>query len=310
MKSLRTLLATAAALTGLTAILTAQSLEPIAFFDGAATEFPEGLAVDHQGNAYLTMVFAGKIKKVTPAGVQSDFAQVPDNWLLGMTFDPQGNLFVIGGSGVWKVTPAGVATLFAPIPDHYFINDLALDNHGNLYVTDSFRYVIWKVDPQGNATIWCQDPLLQGAVSAFPNTLGPNGIRFTANKKTLVVANTSAGRILAIDVKCDGTPSAARVLASDPLLVGADGIAVDQSGNTYVSVNIQDRIARVTPQGKLTTVIENDILATPTALAFGRGRDSRSLFVCNNGNVFFSAAPEGEGLLRLDLEDSLHRCRK
>ena len=303
MKLLPSLLAATALLASVPVTLCAQSLEPVAFFDGSANEYPEGIAIDHQGNAYLSMVFAGKIKKVTLQGIASDFAQIPDNWLLGMTFDHKGNLMVLGSSGVWKVTPAGVATLFATIPDHYFINDLAADNRGNLYVTDSFRYAIWKVDAHAQVTLWCTDPLLQGANTIFPNTLGPNGIRFTENKKTLYVANTSAGSLLAIDVLPDGSAGPARVIVKDPSLVGADGIEIDHAGNTYISVNIQDRISRVTPKGELSTVVEDDILATPTALAFGRGRDSRSLFICNNGNVFFSGDPQGEGLLRLDLDD-------
>ena len=314
MKLFLSLLALASLLAGIPATLTAQSLEPVAFFDGSANEYPEGIAIDQRGNAYLSLVFAGKIKKVTPAGVTSDYAQIPDNWLLGMTFDHKGNLMVLGSSGIWKVTPSGVATLFATIPDHYFINDLAADHCGNLYVTDSFRYAIWKVDAWGSVTLWCADPLLQGAVGIFPNTLGPNGIRFTNDMKTLHVANTSAGTLLAIDVKRDGTAGPARVIVTDPSLVGADGIEIDRCGNTYLSVNIQDRISRVSPKGELSTVIEGDILATPTALAFGRGRDSRSLYICNNGNVFFSGNPQGEGLVRLDLEDCHHRahghCRK
>jgi sugar lactone lactonase YvrE len=314
MKLLLSLLAVTALCASAPASLSAQSLEPVAFFDGSANEYPEGITVDRQGNTYLSLVFAGKIVKVTPDGVKSDYASIPDNWLLGMTFDHQGNLNVIGASGVWKVTSAGVATLFAPIPGHSFINDLAADNHGNLYVTDSFRYAIWKVDALGNATIWSEDPLLQGAVSIFPNTLGPNGIRFTANKKTLIVANTSAGSLLAIDVRRDGSASPARVIATDPSLVGADGIELDHCDNTYIAVNIQDRIARVTKQGQVSTVIEGDILATPTALVFGRGRDSRSLYISNNGNVFFSSTPLGQGVIRLDLEDCLRRnrgnCRK
>jgi sugar lactone lactonase YvrE len=288
---------------GIPAALSAQSLEPVALFDGSANEYPEGIAVDHHGNVYLSLVFAGKIKKVTPSGVGSDFAAIPDSWLLGMTFDHQGNLLVLGSSGVWKVTPSGVATLFATIPNHNFINDLAADDRGNIYVTDSFRYAIWKIDAQGAVTLWCEDPLLQGAVSAFPNTLGPNGIRFTNDRKTLHVANTSAGTLLAIAVKRDGTAGPVRILASDPSLVGADGIEIDPNGDTYVAVNIQNRICRVSAKGKLSTVIEDDLLATPTALAFGRGRDSRNLYICNNGNVFFSSDPQGEGLVRLDLDD-------
>ena len=304
MKLLLSVLAlTSALFAGVPATLSAQSLEPVAYFDGSASEFPEGIAIDHQGNVYLSLVFAGKIKKVTPEGVTSDYAQVPDSWLLGMTFDHRGNLMVLGSSGIWKVSPAGVTTFFAAIPDHAFINDLAADNRGNLYVTDSFRYAIWKVDTQAKVTLWCQDPLLQGAVSIFPNTLGPNGIRFTNNMKTLHVAITSAGTLLAIDVNRDGTAGPARVVVTDPSLVGADGIEIDDCGNTYIAVNIQDRIARVSRDGKLSTVIEGDILATPTALVFGRGHDSRSLYISNNGNVFFSGNPQDESLVRLDLDN-------
>jgi len=303
------IIAVTSLLASLPATLSAQSLTPVAYFDGSANEYPEGIAVDRQGNVYLSMVFAGKIKKVTPAGVASDYAQIPDNWLLGMTFDHRGNLMVLGSSGVWKVTPAGVATLFASLPDHYFINDLAADNHGNLYITDSFRYAIWKVDAQATVTLWCQDPLLQGAVSTFPNTLGPNGIRFTNDMKTLNVAITSAGTLLAIDVKRDGTASPARVIVTDPSLVGADGIEIDDRGNTYVAVNIQDRICRISREGRLSTVIEGDILATPTALVFGRGRDSHNLYISNNGNVFFSGEPLGEGLVRLDQDGDGHGCK-
>jgi len=309
MKLLHSLLAVTSLLACVPASLRAQTLEPVAFFDGAANEYPEGIAIDQQGNAYLSLVFAGKIKKVTPAGVATDFAQIPDNWLLGMTFDHQRNLMVLGSSGIWKVTPAGIATLFAAIADHNFINDLAMDNHGNFYVTDSFRYAIWKIDAHANVTLWSTDPLLQGANSIFPNTLGPNGIRFTDNKKTLHVAITSAGRLIAIDVRADGSAGPARVIVEDPSLVGADGIEVDHAGNTYLSVNIQDRISRVSAKGELSTVVEGDILATPTALAFGRGHDSRSLFICNNGNVFFSGNPQGEGLLRLDLDDCQHHTQ-
>lgn len=305
MNKLVTLVATTSVLAVLSTTLRSQSLEPVAFFDGSANEYPESIAIDHRGNSYLGLVFAGKIRKVTPRGVQSDFALIPDNWLLGMTFDRAGNLVVLGASGIWKVSPDGTPSLFSSVPGHNFLNDLVYDRHGNLYVTDSNNYLIWKVDPHGTAVVWSTDPLLQPSATSFPAPLGPNGIGFDHDMKTLHVVNTSAGRLLLIDVKRNGSAGPARILADDPSLIGADGLEIDEHDNTYIAVNIQDRIALVKRNGRVSTVIEGDLLSVPTSLAFGRGCDSRTLFICNNG-LFFLSDPIGAGLLRLDLDD----CRR
>jgi sugar lactone lactonase YvrE len=272
------------------------TVEPVVFFE---SEYPESVTVDRAGNSYLSMVFGRRIVKVTPAGVRSDYAAIDDNWLLGMKFDQHGNLFVCGASGVWKVPAQGAPALFAPIPGHGFLNDLAIDRHGSLYVTDSFNYKLWKVDPQGNAQLWSSDPLLEGRAGIFPNLLGPNGIVIDGEGRRLWVANTSAGRVLEFRIQRDGTAGPVRVLADDPRLVGADGMTQDKWGNLYLAVNIQDRIARVTPWGHVNDVAFEGLLSCPTAVAFGAGRTAGSLMVCNNGNVFFSDSPLGEGLLRI-----------
>jgi len=282
--------------------LRAQTVEPVAFFDGTKNEYPESLTIDKEGNCYLSLVFAGKIKKVTPRGQESDFAQIPDNWLLGMTFDRQGNLCVLGASGVWKVDRNGTPSLFASIPGHSFLNDLVFDRHGNLFVTDSFGYVIWKVDPRGNAQVWSADPLLQGKATFFPNQLGPNGLGFDRDEHTLYVLSTSAGRVAAIHVNHDGSAGKSRVLVEDDSLVGADGMTLDEKGNIYVAVNIQNRISKVTPEGKLSQVAVDGLLVAPTSLAFGRRNEESTLFICNNGNVFFSSDPVGEGLLKISFK--------
>lgn len=300
MKILTTLLAVTSLIAGLPSLLQAQTLKTVALFDGTQNEFPESIAVDHRGNLYLSLVSAGKIRKVTPEGAQSDFARIPDTRLLGVNFDRAGNLLVVGTSGVWKVSPSGVPSLFATVPERVGLNDVAPDRHGNLYVTDPSKFVIWKVDHQGNAVLWSSDPLFQPAVGA-PTRLGPNGIGFTRDMKTLHVCNTSAGRVLAIDIRKDGSAGPARILAESPLLVGADGLEVDQHDNTYVAVNRQNRIARVSRKGELSTVVEGGLLSAPTSLTFGRGHHAHSLFICNNGGSFFGPNPVREGVLRLDL---------
>src|SRR5271169_5835096 len=87
----------------------AQSAQLLAAFSAANNEFPESIAIDSSGNVYLSCVITGVIKKVTPAGVQSVYATIPDPYYIqGLAFDTTGNLYVAAGSGVWKVTTAGV----------------------------------------------------------------------------------------------------------------------------------------------------------------------------------------------------------
>ena len=65
--------------------------------DSAAGEFPEGLAVDKDGNLYFGLAPTGEIRKFTPGGEASTFANLPSpgaGFMLGMTFSEAGDLFV------------------------------------------------------------------------------------------------------------------------------------------------------------------------------------------------------------------------
>jgi sugar lactone lactonase YvrE len=48
-----------------------------------------------------------------------------------------------------------------------------------------------------------------------------------------------------------------------------DGVAIDSQGNVYVALNLAAEIARVDPDGNVTTIAEN--VATVASLAFGQG---------------------------------------
>ena len=287
------------ALVTLPCLLPAQTVRPFVSFSDQGNEYPESIARDQQGNLYLSLTFGQRLKKITPAGVVSDFAVINDDWLLGVTVDARGNVMVAGTNGVWKVTPAGVVTLFAEVPGHLSLNDLTYDQKGNLYVTDDTLGVIWKVDSGGNATVWCSDVRLGPTNPSFPFPVGCNGIAFSHDRKKLLTTNTSDGFLLAVDVLANGTAGTVRVIASSPRLIGADGIKVDAADNVYVAQNINRQILRVNPCGEITTVVQGGLLSFPTSLVFGS--NSNTLFICNNGDAFFSDKPSGQGVLRLVL---------
>jgi hypothetical protein len=55
-----------------------------------------------------------------------------------------------------------------------FINDAALDRQGNTYVSNSFSPVIYKVDREGNASVFFQDAGFNLPSGEF----GFNGIQY------------------------------------------------------------------------------------------------------------------------------------
>lgn len=74
----------------------------------------------------------------------------------------------------------------------HFANDVAVDNKGNAYVTDSFQGIIYKVEPDGEAGIFYED----SAFDPMPGGIGFNGIDFDP-RGFLLVSHMETNRILA-----------------------------------------------------------------------------------------------------------------
>ncbi len=297
-------IAAAVLFTHLAAFSSAQTPTVVALLP--STEIPEGLAVDAAGNAYLSV--AAGVVRITPAGAVSTFATLPASAAarpLGMKFDAAGNLYAAGGGSriVWRITPAGEMNRLAEITGSNTLNDLALDAAGNVYVTDSGTNEVYRVTPAGAFQKWSTDALLKPrtAPTLFPNpALGANGIVVTS-QGDVIVAVTQPGRLVRIRVNPDGTAGAHSVVIENELLASMDGIALDSNGDIYAALNIQNRIAVIKPDGRISTIAAGGPLVTCTAVAFGRGGSDRAVFVCNNGHFFPGADATKTGLVRIDI---------
>ncbi len=186
---------------------------------------------------------------------------------------------------MWRIHPDGAVDQLAALDPNGFPNDLAFDDDGNLFVTDPFLGEIWKVDGEGNASVWASDPILLGN-AANPALLihdfGVDGIAFDKQKKSLYVNNLDYGEIVRIGVGDGGEAGEPEVFASDALLVGSDGIAFDHKGTLYVAVNGQDRLAAVSPEGDVTSLAVGAPLDGPSSLVFGtHGNDKKTLYVAS-----------------------------
>jgi sugar lactone lactonase YvrE len=134
-----------------------------------------GIVTDEYGNIYLADSQNDRIRKISVAkkvttvagtGIQGyangnvDTAQF--YFATGIAIDKKGNLFVSDGTRIRQITPAGIVSTFAGsnIRGHMDgkggtarfskIEDIAIDEKGNIYATDEHR--IRKITPQGIAS--------------------------------------------------------------------------------------------------------------------------------------------------------------
>ena len=242
-----------------------------------APGFPEGIAV--KGNrVYVagpaTFGTTGKgPSEVVALDVQSGaivatYPTTGENLLQehansSIAFDGSGLLYVLNTQlGIYRFSPeTGVQEKYArPFPDLQpcvpvligppcsptvsntpaLPNDIAFDDAGNAYITDSMQATIWKVPagptPAGGKTpeIWFQD---QRLASAY---IGVNGLRLdpTRTKAYITVTTDLLQRSFVYTLPLSAKPKPADLsvfhqYASDSL---PDGVAFGRSGLLYVAI--------------------------------------------------------------------------
>ncbi len=297
---------------------------------GANARFngPSGITVDTSGNVYVADTQNQVIRKITPAGVVSTLAgragvfgeqDGAGNGALfgnpyGIVADIFGNLYVTDNyptGRIRKITPAGVVTTLAGtgVPGYQdglaataqFSSPagIAIDQSGNLYVTDQNYNLIRMITPVGTnwvvSTIAGSPPLTNGVpISASGNGIVyhiggyvdgtgtnahlnlPSGIAvdnagnlYVADSDNYVIrkiyygglsrtnpANwtvTTLAGAAGIGGSADGTGANA-FFGAYAYFPGPTGIALDNSGNVYVTDNQNHTIRKITPAGAVTTL--------------------------------------------------------
>jgi sugar lactone lactonase YvrE len=126
-------------------------------------------------------------------------------------------------------------------------NAMVFDAAGNLYISDSFQGAIFEVADALHCATPCaattvsHDPLL--ATAGTP-PFGANGLAFSADEKTMYVANTGDHRVLAMDM-------ATKALSVFSIsLHGADGLLFD-NGLLWVATNQADHVVALNSDGRL-----------------------------------------------------------
>lgn len=267
----------------------------VSFFAGHG-EFinPQALATDSAGNVYVTD--EELVHKITPAGVVSTLAgrrnaDEGTRYANGtgaearfvapgaITTDGAGNVYVADQDTIRKITPAGVVTTYAGVHQSNFavepsvlnirglVGVMAYDQTGNLYVAGTST--IRKITPGGAVTTLAgSNGMSMFAVDGIGTRAvfdGPQGIAVDKAGNVYVtdwddirkitpagVVTTLAG-VSGKEGEEDGVGAAARFKLPHDL-------AIDSTGNLYVSDWSQHTIRRISPAGEVTTVSGLDAL--------------------------------------------------
>jgi hypothetical protein len=225
----------------------------------------EGLTVGPDGNIYVPSFGFNAAGAV--AGNATLFVIRPDGKLvrevaianssphmLGLRFNPvNGFLLVLdfGAGVVLNVNPVtGASSVFmTPTISGSGLNALTFDKVGNAYISDSFNGIIWKTGPNGGTpTIWSDSPLLSPGTGLTP-PFGANGVEFTNDGTTLLVANTAFHQIIQIPVNSDGSAGTASIFNTG--INAPDGIVIDKDGNIWICANQEDDIIVLDKTGKV-----------------------------------------------------------
>lgn len=262
----------------------------------SGTAHPEGITADAKGNLYVAdfdvskasgpgnvVVFnhAGKLLRKLDVSPSSPL-------LLGLAFQPHTNALLVldfGAGNVLSVDPqTGVATVFSsigPPASGHGINGLTFDPDGNVYVSDSFAGVIWKIPAAGGAAIpWVADPTTLGTSGVPP--FGANGIAFNSAHDAMFVANTGNDTIVKIPVDASFNPGTPAVFVNS--INGADGLIIDAADNLWVAANQADEIVVVDPTGRAIAKLGDFEGLDPDGMA--RGLLFPASLVFSNGFVY------------------------
>jgi len=199
---------------------------------------PEGVAWDPASKSFFVGALGdGTIYRGTlGSSTATVFITGPGTPAVGMKV-ADGKLYVAGGpSGEVRVYDIATKALVASFDTGAggFLNDLVVTEHGDVYVTDSFRPTLFHITgDQVAAGTGTSEAIDVSAGIAFQTGFNLNGIVAIDDGDALIVVQSNTGKLFRVDVGHDdedgAMPAAPTItqLALEPL-VGGDGLLIDQ----------------------------------------------------------------------------------
>ena len=263
----------------------------------ASLRSPNGLAMDHSGNLFVADVNNRRIRKIAPDGVISTVAgngniffegdggpatRTSLFWPDAVATDATGSIYIADtrNGRIRKVAPDGIIQtvagngLYRAVADGSSALDVYMtlprgftrDAQGNIYIADTNNHRVWKVSPDGVATLFagigapscCVDggPAVKGMLS------GPTDVAVDA-RGDVYIADGGNHRIRKVGAdgkistwggtgeegsQGDGGP-VSKAQLNYPI-----GLVFDPAGYLYIADAEDHKVRRVAPDGTITTV--------------------------------------------------------
>ncbi len=298
--------------------------------DGTGSEArfygPSGIALDQEGNLFVSDTLNDTIRKITPAAAVTTFAGQAGvqghgdgtgagatfAYPLGMVVDARGTIYVSDeiGNSIRKITPAAVVTTFAGGQGAGFTDGrgaearfsspagLSVNRQGVIYVADTYYSLIRQVNRAG--VVRTLAGLAGGAGSedgagSAARFFEPNGIASSGDGNLVVVDvfNDTVRQISPAGVVSTLAGLAQQSGSNDGTGSAARffyprGVTVDGAGTIYVADTNNHTIRKVTPAGVVSTLAG---LAGSPGSADGNGSAARFNFpsgivAANDGTLF------------------------
>ena len=265
------------------------------FADGYGTNAlfsgPRGIAIDSFNNLYVTDVNNRIIRRIDSSGnvttiagqvgVSGSTDGIGTNALFsfpfGITIDENNNLYItdIGNNNIRKISSQMIVTTIAGQVGASGYADgvgtqatfnvprgICCDVLGNIYIADTYNYIIRKITPLGIVSTIAGQP----GVSGFKDGIGTNSL-FGGNNGLRGITCDSLGRIFVSDgqnnmirlIETNGTVSSiagnyqfsgnSDGLGPDSLFNTPIGITIDQSGALYIVDSKNKTIRKAEPLG-------------------------------------------------------------
>ncbi len=259
---------------------------------------------------YVSSMQAGHIMKYDPKTGKVTVFRSPSGMSNGIKFDTQGRMVVAEGAdfGGRRVTRTNMQTgkteILAGLYESRPLNspnDITIDERGRIYFSDP-RYLGHEPIDQPVMAVYRIDP--DRSLHRIITDAGkPNGVAVSPDQKTLYVVSNDNGTsglyripegtpvhkgrmaLLAYDLSLEGTAKFRKMLVDYSPEDGPDGLVTDVEGNLYVAVRAATRpgVCVYSPDGKELAYLRTPAL--PTNVGFGRGDESKTLYITAGGNL-------------------------
>lgn len=234
--------------------------------------FPMGIGLDSHDNLFIADSGTGRIRKVTPSGQISTFLETGE--AMGISFDPDDNLYLSRSCGIDKVKPDGTMEAFVQDPRCVSISSpegMAFSQADQAFFVDSSAYRVYRKDagiakpvPVAGRGSFFGD----GGAAVNASLSRPNGVALDGVGRICIADTNFNNRIRIIDadggirtIAGTGFPVVAEDAEGIPATQASFSFAtdckVDNFGNVYIADAQSERVRKITADGRIRTFAGN-----------------------------------------------------